>query len=412
MNDPIRVLVVEASSGGVVGGSLTGLYHMIRGFDRSRYHFGVALYEKKPIEPNLEALGVSLFKLGRRRLPKEHVLQSTNAYHAVRRAPWLRSVMHESRRVAATAIEDLPTAWQCARVLRRFRPHLVHVGNGLRANFDALLACAALGVPAVCHVKGFEKYSWRERWLAPRIAAIVSMTEAVRDHCTRHGIVHPRHVVIYDALDPHDFVPTRSAEDVRAEFGIPCGAPLVGVVGNIQEWKGQLVFVEALHELLREVPAAYGILIGGVHRAGEEYFRRILQRAAELGLGQRLVVTGFRADVANFVRALDVVVHTSVRPEPFGRVILEGMMCGKPVIATAAGGVPELIEHGKTGFLVPPGQPLPLAQAIAALLGNEDARRSVGAEAKAWAEQRFSLERHVGEMAALYRAVLEENRHS
>ncbi|MDZ7379823.1 MAG: glycosyltransferase family 4 protein, partial [candidate division KSB1 bacterium] len=97
--------------------------------------------------------------------------------------------------------------------------------------------------------------------------------------------------------------------------------------------------------------------------------------------------------------------------EPFGRVILEGMMSGKPVVAASAGGVPELVEHGRTGLLVPPGQPEALADAIAGLLGSADARRAMGERAKSWAEQRFSLARHVQEFERLYRVILEESRH-
>ncbi|GIW43744.1 MAG: glycosyl transferase [Candidatus Binatia bacterium] len=403
-----RVLVVEGSSGGVVGGSLTGLYHMIRGFDHARYQFAMALYEPKAIEANFAALGVPVYRLQRTRLPKEHALQRSKAYHAVRRAAWIRAMMHHLRSAAATAWEDIPAARRCAAVYRAARPDLVHAGNGLRANFDALLACWALRIPAICHVKGFEKYSARERWIARRVAAIVSMTEAVREHCVRHGIVNDRHVVIYDALDPRDFRPQREPAQVRAEWGIDPDAPVVGVVGNVQEWKGQIVFVEALAELARRVPEIRGLIVGGVHRAGETYYRRLLQRARELGVEGRLIVTGYRADVPDIVAAMDVVVHTSVRPEPFGRVILEGMMCGRAVVASAAGGVPELIEHGKTGMLVPPGQPQALAHAVASLLGNRDLREEMGRLAKAWAEQRFSLHRHVRDFDQLYSSVLNE----
>ncbi len=410
MTDAVRVLVVEASSGGVVGGSLTGLYHMIRGFDRRRYKFAMALYERKTIEADLRDLGVPVFHLSRRRLPQEHGLQRLKAYHSVRRVAFLRSAMHHARILSATVLEELPAAVRCFRVLRTFRPDLVHAGNGLRANFDALLACWILRIPTVCHVKGFEKYSARERWLARRVAALVCMTEAVRNHCKQHGIVSRREIVIYDALDPVDFVPRRSVSAVRQELGIPEGAPLVGVVGNVQEWKGQMVFVEALAQLVVRIPEIRGVLVGGVHRAGERYFQVLRERAKELGVSDRLVITGFRADVADIVNALDVLVHTSVRPEPFGRVILEGMMSAKPVVAANAGGVPELIEHGKTGLLVPPGQAAPLAEAIATLLGSPNARQAMGKRAKSWAMRRFDVGRHVEEFERLYRSVLEENR--
>jgi glycosyltransferase involved in cell wall biosynthesis len=238
------------------------------------------------------------------------------------------------------------------------------------------------------------------------------MTEAVRQHCRQHGITHERLLVIYDALDPADFVPRRSREDVRGELGIPAHAPVAGVVGNIQEWKGQLVFVDALSRVRERIPEVRGVIVGGVHRAGQRYYDRLLARVRELRLGDAIIVTGFRTDVPDVMHALDVVVHTSVRPEPFGRVILEGMLCGKPVVASAAGGVPELIEHGRTGLLVPPGDAAALADAIETLLGDTAVRTAMGEEARRATEDRFGLARHVAEFEQLYRALGEERQGS
>jgi glycosyltransferase involved in cell wall biosynthesis len=98
-------------------------------------------------------------------------------------------------------------------------------------------------------------------------------------------------------------------------------------------------------------------------------------------------------------------VHTSVRAEPFGRVILEGMLLGKPVVATAAGGVPELIEDGSTGFLTPPGDAARLAERLIPLLSDAALRQQIGARAQNWARRRFALPRHVEQMSALYESL-------
>jgi glycosyltransferase involved in cell wall biosynthesis len=95
-----------------------------------------------------------------------------------------------------------------------------------------------------------------------------------------------------------------------------------------------------------------------------------------------------------------------VRPEPFGRVILEGMLLGKPVVATAAGGVPELIQDGDTGFLTAPGDAAQLAERLIPLLRDAELRRQVGHRARAWAQQRFSLPHHVAEMSAIYQQLV------
>jgi glycosyltransferase involved in cell wall biosynthesis len=225
------------------------------------------------------------------------------------------------------------------------------------------------------------------------------MTQAVLEYCRAHGLHPPVARVVYDAVDEAWLRPQRLPSAVRHELGIPPGAPCIGIAGNIQEWKGQRIVVEALG-LLHDHPAVHCVIAGGVHRAGERYAAELHARVAALGLGERVHVVGFRHDIPDVMNAWDVVVHASIRPEPFGRVILEGMLLGKPVIATAAGGVPELIDDGATGFLVPPGDAQALADRLRQVLRVDG--QEIGARARDWARRQFSLARQVAEMSEIY----------
>jgi len=162
------------------------------------------------------------------------------------------------------------------------------------------------------------------------------------------------------------------------------------------------VLIEAMPEVLRQFPAARAVVIGGVHRAGEAYAAALRARVQALGIADRVLFAGFRNDVVDVMNAMDVIAHTSVRPEPFGRVILEGMLLGKPVVATDAGGVPELIEDGESGFLVPPGDAPALAAKLAEILQDPDRARRVGHQGRSWARERFALSRQVREMTEIY----------
>ncbi|MFQ5664917.1 MAG: glycosyltransferase family 4 protein [Candidatus Binatia bacterium] len=398
----IRVLLVEASSGGVVGGSLTGLYHLIRGLDRRRFSPALVLYERKAIETDMSCLGVPVYHVRRHHIRKDHALLQYRGYQRVKASRSVRTVLSLGRQTLRLIVEEAPAALQLARVVRRFGADVVHLGNGVRANFDGVLACVLMGVPCVCHVKGFEKYSGRERRLARHIDALVCMTHAVEDHCVRNGVRGRTIQVVYDALDEGAFVAKRSAAAIRAEFGVENGAPCVGVIGNIQEWKGQAILVEAMARVSRAVPNAHAFIVGGVHRAGTTYHVQLQERIRALGLEHVLSVIGFREDIADLMNALDVIVHTSVRPEPFGRVILEGMLLGKPVVASAAGGVPELIRDGETGFLAPPGDAAGLAERLIPLLQDADLRQRIGRQAQRWVRQQFSLSGHVSALSTIY----------
>jgi glycosyltransferase involved in cell wall biosynthesis len=216
--------------------------------------------------------------------------------------------------------------------------------------------------------------------------------------------------IVYDALAPEHFRPTRSRDEVRRELGLPPDAIAAGIVGGVQEWKGQAVFLEAFARARANRPDLRGLIVGGVHRAGREYAAQLHERARALALGDALTFTGFRADAPDVISALDVVVHASVRPEPFGRVILEAMLLGKPVIAADAGGVPELIDDGRTGFLVPAGDVPALASRLEQLSADASRRREIGSAARDWAIERFALGRHVEAMSAIYDSISERKK--
>jgi glycosyltransferase involved in cell wall biosynthesis len=400
-----KVVFVEASSGGVVGGSLTGLYHTIRGLDRERFAPVMVLYEEKRIEQDLAALRVPVHHVERRRMRKEHALLGYSGYQRAKKVGVLRSLLSAGRQTLRLVFEELPAAWSLARIFRRERADVVHLGNGLRANFDGVLACVMTRTPFVCHIKGFEKYGDRERWAARRTGSLVCMTEAILAYCRGRGIESPDTRVVYDAVDDEWLRPQRSPQELRSELDLPGDAQCIALSGNIQEWKGQRVLVEALALIAEDQPRAHVVIVGGVHRAGEEYARELRARIESLGLGERVHLIGFRDDVPDVMNAMDVVVHASVRPEPFGRVILEGMLLGKPVIAADAGGVPELIADGCTGYLAPPGDVRELAACLRKVLGAPDGGRAMGARARTWAQEKFSLQRHVAEMTEIYERV-------
>ena len=406
----MRVLIVEASSGGVVGGSLTGFIHLVRGMDRESFVPHFALYEHKTIEPELAEMGVPVHLIERRRLPKQHPLLHSRGYQEARRLGLVRSGLRTIRQTARLLGEELPAALHLARAIRKLRIDVLHLGNGVRANYDGLLAGWMTGTPVVCHVKGFEKYAARERWASKRIDALIPMTEAIAEHCRDNGIVARYNQVIYDAVDLAWLTPTKSREALRATLGVDAKAPLLVISGNIQEWKGQLVLIEALGELGDDHRDVHCLILGGVHRAGEEYAQNLRRRITELGLGDRVHFLGFRDDVPDVVNAADIVVHASVRPEPFGRVILEGMLAGKLVIGSDAGGVRELLEDGETGLLSAPGDHVALAGRLREALADPARRLSIGAAARARAEEKFSLSRHVNEMCGVYERVMKGNR--
>ncbi|MGH7506551.1 MAG: glycosyltransferase family 4 protein, partial [Longimicrobiales bacterium] len=237
------------------------------------------------------------------------------------------------------------------------------------------------------------RYTLVDRCTAPLVDWFLYMSAAIREHC-REGIgpAATRGEICYDPFDFAAFDRAAgSVSRVRAELGLAGDDILITNVGRLIPWKGQDYFIDALAEVVREEPRVKALLVGdaGPTRQSREFEESLRQRVADRQLQDHVIFTGFRADVPGVMAASDVVVHSSCDPEPFGRVIVEAMAARRPVVATAAGGVPEIVEDGRTGLLVPLRDARAMADAIRQLICNPEAARSMGERARTDAEARF-----------------------
>ena len=148
-------------------------------------------------------------------------------------------------------------------------------------------------------------------------------------------------------------------DQLRNRLGLPTG-PLVGVFSRLAPWKGQHVVLRALAML----PNVKCIIVGGALFGEDDYAESLRQFVLSLGLSQRVSFLGQRSDVQNLMRAVDIVIHPSVSPEPFGRTLVEAMLAQTPIIATDTGAAADILDYGKAGSLVPPGESDALAAAI------------------------------------------------
>ena len=153
-------------------------------------------------------------------------------------------------------------------------------------------------------------------------------------------------------------------------------------------------------------PTSRAFIIGEATPRDVAYREELLNLSQELGITDRVVFTGFRAEVGELIQILQVVVHASIQPEPFGRVIVEAMAMKKPVVASMAGGPVEIIENGRNGLLVPPGDHVQLAAAITGLLADPLAAARIGEQGYRDAKSRFSAPAHAEAMKRLYQEVL------
>jgi glycosyltransferase involved in cell wall biosynthesis len=265
-------------------------------------------------------------------------------------------------------------------------------------------AAAAAGIPHVVHVReiyaeaagGLTARGWpllRRRLEAADARICVSSAVAVQFRAERTHVVH-------DGLAR---IPaTADAAAARAALAIPGDGFVVAILGRIADWKGQDVLARALAEPALAEIGAIGLVAGDAYPGEEARAPDLSRTRDELRLGDRLRLLGFSEDPDPVLAAADVVVVPSTRPDPFPNSALEALAIGRPVVASNAGGLPEIVRDGETGVLVPAGDHGALAAALRLLADDAARREAMGARAATDARERFSLEAMLDAVESVY----------
>jgi glycosyltransferase involved in cell wall biosynthesis len=304
-----------------------------------------------------------------------------------------------------------------ARLRRRLRaeaPDLLQT-NGMKAHLLGTWAVPR-GVPVVWHLHDYlgarAAMSRLLRWSARARRGVrgVAVSRSVAADAGRELGPRVPVEVVYNAVDLARFAPgTGDGAWLDAQAGLPpadAGTVRVGLVATYARWKGHEVFLEAVARIAPGVPARFFVVGGPIYRTGGSQHDPVAlrERAAALGLAGRVGFVGHQDDPAAVFRALDVVVHASTRPEPFGRVIVEAMACGRAVVVARAGGAAELFDDGVSALGCPPSDPAALAAAVTRLAGDGGLRRALGEAARRSVTGRFDRARLAGEWRAIYDA--------
>lgn len=391
MNEPAkRILYVEGNVDGTVGGSYYSLFFLASGLDRTRFEPIVVFSVDTDISPRFREAGITTMI---KPPPKPIVIRGPVGRFVSKAFNFVRGWVMEPMRLAA---------W-----LRRMEIALVHLNNSIVKNHPWMLAAHLARIPCITHERGInDRFLGRARWLARHLDAVICISSAVRDNFVAHGLGHLHLVTIQNGLDPVEMRATRAVSEVRSELGVQTGARLVGIVGNIKSWKGQEVVIRAIAKLKDEFPSLVCLLIGDTSPDAARYRTEVLALIDRLGLVGRVLVTGFRRDVANYINTLEIQIHASIAPEPFGRVLLEGMALEKPLVASRGGAVPEIVIDRRTGLLFEPGDPGALADALRTLLADPALGQRMGREGRRRLDTEFSIEKNIRQTESLYESLL------
>lgn len=383
---PRRVLFVEANEDGTVGGSHRALVDLVAHLDRRRWTPVVLAYQTNAL---LASTGV-----------ETHFWDDVRAEERRHLGPG-----GLAKRVRA----GVPAVRRRVAFLRAQRIDVVHLNNTPAVGYEDWLPAARLArVACVAHVRGefWRSRRWLGRLLTRRFDAVIAVSAAMAQFAREAGIPASRLHVVHDGVDEAALRRriVRSRDQVRRELGVPEDRLLVVMVGHLRRWKGHALVLEALRiggeALQRRIVLAF---VGGVPSDDPAHAEQLKEIAARARL-EGVHFLGERRDAAEILAACDVALHASTSPEPFGLVLVEAMMLGRPVIASRLGGPLEIVT-GETGLLFDPRRPEELAALLARLTRDTALRERIGAAGRARAAE-FRIERTVRAIEAVYERVL------
>lgn len=295
---------------------------------------------------------------------------------------------------------DLSAAWRLSRVLRDVVPHVVH------AHDSHALAMAATALsfgppsprPALVVARRVDfrlRGNSFSRWKYRQVDAFVAASDAIARMLIEDGAPRERVSTVHDGIDIARVERTEGV-NVREEFWFPPHSLVVGNIAALVPHKGQKYLVECAATVVQQLPETRFLILGEGELKAE-----LEQQVRRLHLGQHVILAGFRHEVLGLLKGLDLFVMSSVT-EGLGSALLDAMAAERPIVATAAGGIPEVIEDGTTGLLVPPRDSSALASAILALLRDPARRSRLASAGRRRVAERFSADRMVEGTLAVY----------
>jgi len=349
---------------------------------------------------------------------QNQVLLTVNGLRSIgQRAALVAHPDGELRRRAAEGLDlipiaprtemDLTAAWRFARVVKRLAPDVIHAHDPHGVAMASLALSLGAGsakagrAPALVasrrvdfHLRGNSFSRWKYR----QVDCFIAASEAIRRMLVGDGVPAEQTVTVHEGIDV-DHVLAAPPVNVHEAFFLPHGAPVVGNIAALVPHKGQRYLIDAAHLVVQRVPDARFVILG------EGDLREHLQKQVhEHRLEKHVLLPGFRIDVLGCLKAFDVFVMSSVT-EGLGTSLLDAMAASRPIVATTAGGIPEIVEDGVNGLLVPPRDQHALADAVVRALEDADLRRRMGEAGFARVNERFTVERMVSDTAGVYERV-------
>jgi glycosyltransferase involved in cell wall biosynthesis len=388
----VRVLLVDTND--AMGGVVRVHLNLLKSVDRTLFHMGAACLRRGQV------------LLAFRSIPDIDLLTLETGTKPVYLGQGFRAKLADAAGLPPLVFSVIRLAAYCMRN----KVQVIHTSDKKRALALTYMVHRVTGTPFIYHIHdAFVDYGLNRRALNRAAAIVANSQDMKRDFIRYIGRDMERIEVIYNGLDPTVFRPG-VLSTLPSELGLNERDILIGTASRLAPSKGQETFLRAAAIVAFHNDRVHFILAGddAIFSDNQDYVPFLHKLTEELGLADRVYFLGYRHDMVNVYSGLDVVVNTAWR-EAFGMVVVEPLACGKVVVGTRSGGIPEIIRHKENGFLFPPRDHEALARILIELLDQPNLIQEIGQKARQTVLDRFTIQKQAQAVEDVYKRVAEKN---
>lgn len=414
---PIRVLQISRVS---EGGVATVVEQIAKGLNRHKYKSYICFvgnvnpenymkYEQTDIEI------IEFKKAGRMDSSKDPIFSAPG----VNIQGWIEDHLGKAAAPFYSFLKSLffflkvqiPEVIRFLRLIKEHKIDLIHTHSDTNFNKPEVIAAKLSGIPSISHLHAYTRMDNFDRIFCTLVGFYIYISRDIERYHRVQGKSPQKGWVIYNGIDMDRFISSETESGLGCYEDISSDGISVGIVGRIDCWKGHDFFIKALPSIRNRFPEIKALIVGSVARNANYFQNKLYQKSlgelvVSLNLEKNVTFTGYRGDIPEIIAKLDILVHASSQPEPFGLVIIEGMASGKPVVATAAGGVLEIIKDNVNGMLVPCEDSQAIARAIIELLTDKEKANKIAASGRRTVAEKFTSDRQVSHIENLYQCAL------
>jgi len=302
----------------------------------------------------------------------------------------------------------LPESVRYYRIGKRHSVKIVHLNNILGSQIAGIIVSKLLNVPCVAHLRDFEDIDFVTKFYAQMVDHHIAISSAIKNNLLNLEVPPKKISLVWDSVDLEEFDTDIPYGYLLKEFNLKRGSKNFAIFGRIIKWKGIEEFILSAAKVLEEIPQATAFIVGDPSDGDKDYHASLIALVHDLGLSNKIIFTGYRKDMPALMKMMDVVVHASTKPEPFGMVLIEAMAMGKPVVATRAGGPIDVVIDGETGILVEIADTIEMGAAITELLINPLLAKTMGQKGKIRVAELFCKEKHAQEIQKIYLKLIQQ----